>query len=220
MKGILFDLDGTLLDSMPVWVSLAENYLKQLGVEPPKDLRKQIKAMTLKEAMIHFKEQFALDDDVEEMIAAAFRILSESYRSTIALKPHVREVLERLHEKGVPMAVATATTDELSKPAIEHHGLHRYFSFVQTVANSGYTKREKEFWEAGAARLGMDPKDIVVFEDALHAMESAKAAGMRVIAIEDESARRDAEAIRSVADVCLSSFEEFRPEHLEGTSGS
>ncbi len=209
MKGILFDLDGTLLDSMGVWVRLADDYLLSLGIDPPGDLRQYIKTMTLKEALGYFQERFGITDDVDKMLADTHAILATYYHTSVTVKPAAKEVLQALQANGNRMAVATATVDALSVPAIEHQGLQSYFEFVQTPANSGFTKNEVAFWEEAARRLGMPPEEIVVFEDALHGMETAKAAGMRVIAIADETALRDRDRIRALADVYMEGFSEF-----------
>lgn len=219
MKGILFDLDGTLLDSMHVWVRLAYDYLDSLEVKAPVDLRERIKTMSLKEAMQYFRDEYGIEKTTDEMLQDTNRILAGYYHNTIELKPHIEGVLDELYTRGHKMAVATATADELSKPALAHHGLDRYFLFTQTVKNTGHGKHDPAFWLEGANRMQMEPNRIVVFEDAYHCIQGAKAAGMRVIAIEDESAQRDREKIIKTADIYLRSFREFVPEMLEDVRG-
>lgn len=215
MKGILFDMDGTLLDSMKIWVNLADKYLESLGLEFPDTMHEEIKTMTLKEALAHFKETFLLEDEVEEMLQATHDILALEYRNTVVKKPHLEPLLERLKHRGHRMAVSTATHEELAGPALEHHKLNSYFDFLQTVHNTGITKNDPAFWLEGARRLDMEPERIVVFEDALHAIESAKQAGMRVIAVEDEMMQKDRQTIQTLADVYLRSFREFSIDMLE-----
>ena len=215
MKGILFDMDGTLLDSMEVWIHLANRYLDSLGLDKTENLQEEIKTMTLKEALAHFKTIYRLDDSVEEMLVATHRILADAYKNTVVKKPQVDAVLQRLKSRGHRMAVSTATTDELSRPALSHHKLSGYFDFLQTVHNTGISKNDPAYWLEGAKRMQMPPENIVVFEDALHAIESAKAAGMRVIAIEDAAMKRDREKIRVTADVYLRGFDAFDIAMLE-----
>lgn len=215
MKGILFDMDGTLLDSMKIWVSLSDRYLESLHVEIPENLHEEIKTMTLKEALAHFKETFRLEDDVEDMLKATHTILAREYRDTVVKKLGVDELLTRLKQRGHRMAVSTATNDDLAEPALRHHGLMQYFEFLQTAKNTGISKNDPAFWEEGARRLQMAPEDIVVFEDALHAVRSAKKAGMRVIALADEVMKKDEEALKEEADVFLPDFSAFEPAMLE-----
>lgn len=143
MKGILFDMDGTLLDSMEVWIHLANRYLDSMGLDKPENLQEEIKTMTLKEALAHFKTIYRLDDSVEEMLVATHRILADAYKNTVVKKPQVDAVLQRLKSRGHRMAVSTATTDELSRPALSHHKLSGYFDFCRpyTIRVSAKTTR-------------------------------------------------------------------------------
>ncbi len=215
MKGILFDMDGTLLESMEIWITLADKYLESLGLEMPEGLHDEIKAMTLKEALAHFKERFLLDDEVEDMLEATQAILAREYRLSVVKKPHTEALLRRLRSLGHRLAVSTATNDNLALPALDHHKLRGYFDFVQTVQNTGLTKNEPGFWLEGARRLDLEPNQVVVFEDALYAIRSAKKAGMRVIAMEDATMLRDKEEIIALADVYLKDFSQFEPDMLE-----
>lgn len=219
MKGLLFDMDGTLLDSMNIWVNLANRYLESLGLELTGNLHNEIKAMTLHEALGHFKERFLLEEEVEQMLAATHAILAKEYRTTVEKKPHVDELLLRLKGRGHRMAVSTATHEDLAGPALAHHKLNGYFDFLQTANNTGLTKKDPGFWLEGARRLNRLPSDIVVFEDALHAIRTAKDAGMRVIAVEDQTMKKDRAAIIALADVYLTDFSEFDVAMLEDKNG-
>lgn len=215
MKGLLFDMDGTLLDSMPIWKNLALQYLVKRDIEVPEGFSEKIKEMTLKQALEYMQKEFFQDEDPTKLLQEGMELLEYHYLNTIPVRPHLRDMLDMLKEMRVPMAVSTATDDHLSEKALIHHNLMGYFSFLQTVKNTGHTKAEKEFWLEGAKRLGMQPEEIVVFEDALYAMKSAKDAGMTVIAIADETARVDKEAIQEISDYYLETYADFKKEMIQ-----
>lgn len=215
MKGILFDMDGTLLDSMPVWKNLAVDFLRSRKVDIPDGFEGKIKTMTLREAITYMQNTFFQDEDPAQLLKEGYELLAYHYTHTIELRPHVRETLEFLKEERVPMAISTATDDHLAELALNHQKIMGYFSFLQTVKNTGHTKNEKEFWLEGARRIGMDPSELVVFEDALYAMVTAKEAGMTVIAIEDQTAYMDRDKIREICDYYLESYQDFRLDMLQ-----
>lgn len=210
MKGFLLDMDGTLLDSMPVWRTLGLRYLESIGVEATPDLADRIAGMSTVQALAWCRERFGIERDPQRMLQEVHALLSHSYRNDIDLKPGVMEALDALDRQGVAMGVATATPDELAKEALARHGLLNRFHFVQTVPNTGHTKDTAAFWEEGCRRLGTEPSETVAVEDAVHAMEGAKRAGCFVIAVrENTMSEEEIQTMRSQADLFLESWEEF-----------
>lgn len=210
MKGFLLDMDGTLLDSMPVWRTLGLRYLQSIGVEATPDLADRIAGMSTVQALAWCREQYGIERDPQQMQQEVHALLSHSYRNDIALKPGVLAALDTLDRHGVAVAVATATPDALAKEALARHGLLDRFRFVQTVPNTGHAKDTAAFWEEGCRRLGTKPSETVAVEDAVHAMEGAKLAGCFVIAVrEDTMSKADIQTMRSQADLFLETWEDF-----------
>lgn len=215
MKFAIFDLDGTLFDSMWVWETLAYDYLKSRGIDAPEDIREKLKEYSLRESSDILKEMYGLPESGEEINDQMEKVLEEYYFEKIQLKEGAREVLQTLQDSGVKMCAATATADHLAKGAMERLQIDGYFEFLQTCKNTGIEKYKPEFYQLILDRVDENTEDIWVFEDALHSMEAAKKLGIKVVAIKDRSARIDWEEIDEIADIAIESF----PEYLEKTSG-
>jgi HAD superfamily hydrolase (TIGR01509 family) len=214
MTGAIFDLDGTLLDSMAIWDNFGADYLKSKKIVSPDDLYQTLKPMSLLQAVDYFKESFQLNDTAEEMIQQFSDIIGVKYKQEVTLKPHVAEFLEVLKNRNVRMCVATATDRKQAEETLKNLGVAHYFSFILTCTEVGSGKDHPEIFEQALKRLGTDKKETVVFEDALHAIMTAKEAGFRVIGIHDFSAEEDAERIKKVADSYIHSFAECEVSEL------
>jgi len=206
LKGAIFDLDGTLLDSMPFWESIGKEYLKQKGFNPPENLNEILAAMNLAQSARYFKEVYSIPDSEEEIIREIIGLIESGYRYTLPLKASVIPFLDKLYQNKVRMCVATATDYDLAKAALERLGVMKYFNFILSCSQSGVGKDEPEFFFKVLELLKTPQHETMVFEDALHAIKSAKAAGLMVTAIYDKSAHRYQEEIKAIADIYLYSF--------------
>lgn len=207
MKAAIFDLDGTLIDSMWIWKDLASKYLQTIGIEAPEDLRASIKHYSLLEACSYLKDRFNIDSSPEEINNQAEELLKGYYENEFQLKPYVMETLEELNRRGVKMCVATATEDRLALAVMKRLKIDHYFEFLQTCNATGLQKGNKKFFQIAMDKFNEDPKDIWVFEDAYHCMVSAKKANLNVVAVEDPSAEEDRNKIKEEADIYITSFE-------------
>lgn len=214
MKAAIFDLDGTLIDSMWVWEGLASKYLQKIGIEAPEDLRESIKHYSLLEASHYMKDRFNIENSPEEINAHIEEILKGYYENEFQLKDNARELLEELKKRNIKMCVATATEDELAMSAMKRLEIDHYFEFLQTCNATGLQKGEKRFFEIAIERLNEEAKDIWVFEDAFHCIESAKSAKLNVVAIEDESAKEDRDRIKDIAKIYISNFKELELDYM------
>lgn len=214
MKGAIFDLDGTLLDSMWLWDSLAYKYLLSIGINPPKDLDKQLEELTLREACVYMKEKFNIrytPDKIKEDIES---LLTDYYANKLQLKPYTLEILKEFKNRGIKMAIATSTDKPLVLMALNRHGIYDYFEFIQTVEDVGISKGNPKFFEITINKLGLNPEKIWVFEDALYPMISAKKCGLNIVAVKDESALKDLEKIKEVADIYIDNFSQLGVDKL------
>ena len=210
LQSAIFDMDGTLLDSMPMWQGLGPDLLRRLGAEPAPDLRDHLKAMTLRQGAAYCREAYHLDASVEELVAMLERRVQDFYHSEVQAKPGVPKFLSLLKMEGVWMYVATATDRHLAQAALRHAGIDGYFLGIVTSAEVAQGKEESpEIYERAMRRLQSNKKDTVIFEDALHAIRTAKAAGFRVAAVYDASAEADQAEIRGLADYYIRSFDEM-----------
>ena len=210
LQSAIFDMDGTLLDSMPMWQGLGPDLLRRFGVQPDPDLRDHLKAMTLRQGTAYCRETYHLEATEEELMAMLERRVDDFYHNEVQTKPGVTRFLSLLKMEGVWMYVATATDRHLAQAALRHAGIDGYFRGIVTSAEVARGKEESpEIYERAMRRLQSNKKDTVIFEDALHAIRTAKAAGFRVAAVYDPAAEDDLAEIRRLADYYIRSFDEM-----------
>lgn len=209
MKGAIFDLDGTLLDSMGVWRRIDENFLGKRGYLVPEDYLKAITAKNFKDAADYTIERFGLHERAEDIMEEWFAMAIDAYTHHVQLKPSVREYLKCLRERGVKIAAATSSDVRLFEPCLRHHGIHDWFDAFTVTTE---VKRAKGFpdvyWNA-AEKLGLSYEDCVVYEDILKGVEGAKMGGFYVVGVEDIHSSYEKEEIRRKADSYIVSFEEL-----------
>lgn len=205
-KYAIFDMDGTLINSMVFWKNLATEYLTSKGIlQIPADILEQIKPMTMSESAALFRREFGLTGDVE---AQMNEMMEDHYRNDIPLKPGVREYLENLHRQGVRMCVASATAEHLMESCLTRLGVREHFEFLLSCETVGAGKRSPLVYHEAARRLGAAPREIAVYEDALYAVQTAKTAGFHVVGVYDDSAAGSWQAIEQESDEVILNWEE------------
>lgn len=209
----IFDLDGTLVDSMEWWRGLAEEFLRSQGVEKlPDSLLSQIKTMTIPESAALFIRIFGISGTVSSVAEEMNGLMDRHYREDISLKPGVKAYLRRLKEKGVRMCVASATSKELVEACLKRLGAADYFEAFLSCEDVGAGKTHPDIYLEAAQRMGAKPKDTAVYEDALYAAETAKKAGFYVVGVYDENSCKTAEEkkrLEDVSDEIIENWEEF-----------
>lgn len=205
IEGAIFDLDGTLLDSMHAWDTVACDYLISCGATPKPDLNDKIKIMTIKQAGEYFKSEYGVDSTPEKMREGIGLIMGKFYSETVEAKPHVQEFLSFLKDQGVKMCVCSATERELVKIALKRCGLTEYFSGVFSCADVGKGKNAPDVYNLGLSHLGTDRSCTYVFEDALYAMKTAKKAGFGTVGVYDASESCQAE-LKEISDYYIKDY--------------
>jgi len=200
MKAYIFDLDGTLLDSMDVWHKIDIDFLQKRGITVPPDYMDSIIAKTFSEAAAYTIERFGLSDTVEELMREWNEMAAYAYGNTVELKPYAKEFLLSLHEQGVKLAAATSLSIELLTLVLKRHGIYDLFDVICTTDETGKGKSHPDVFLLTAKKLGVQPSECVVFEDILAAVKSAKHAGMTVYGVYDKASEADWEQIKQTAD--------------------
>ena len=209
VSGAIFDVDGTILDSMEMWRTTGSRFLRKCGVTPPPDIDRLMFQITLEEGASLFGEKFGIEGTPEEIKARVLQMVRDDYRYRLSCKPGVVDVIRELYSAGIPLCVATATDRELILPAFERLGLLPFFREIFTCGELGVSKRSPDIYLRAAERLGTPPEKTLVFEDVLHAVRSAASVGFPVVAIYDKNAEPEKETIRTIASLYLDSFADW-----------
>lgn len=213
-KGAIFDLDGTLLDSMGVWDQVDIDFLGRRGIEVPDDYMAKVSAMQFRQIAEYTIARFGLDDTPEQLMAEWDEMARVAYSTVVEAKPHAVEYLRLLKESGAKLAVATSLPTTLREPAMAHVGIDGFFDAVVGVEDAGDVAKDRpDVYLLAAERLGVAPDGCTVFEDLLAGIKAAKSAGMTVWAMNDDSSARDWPEICGIADGVLFDFNDA-PERL------
>lgn len=207
IKYAIFDMDGTLLDSMHIWDTAAAAFLAMRGIVPKEfDLfRKQ----GYNGGINYMIKTYELDLTFDEVLEGLQKILWFYYSEIAPIKPGVKEFLQTLKAGGARLAVATATERYLVEAALKRNGILEYFDCIFTTIEVGKNKFEPDVFNLAAEALGAEG-EVFVFEDALYAIRTAKNAGYKVVAIEDYSANDDKEEIKALADFYAEDYDRVK----------
>lgn len=210
MKGAIFDMDGTILDSMHTWDNIGDNYLRSRGVMPPSGLHSRLKTMGVEQVAGYFRQAFGIQEELDSIVNQINHMVEEAYLSRIQLKPGSESYLRCLRDGGVQLCLLTATNRYLAEGALRRLGVWGYFSHVLTCPELGVSKESCAVYRRALGALGTPPEETVVFEDALYAIGSAKKAGFRVVGVSDASSVSDEKEIRRLADYFVYNLTECR----------
>lgn len=208
IKGAIFDLDGTLIDSMAVWDGAWEAFCLKYSPRRDEELFSQYKTRTLDSAIGFYKEALAIPATARELKDEVNDLVMEGYR-TVRPKPGAEGYLKKLRMSGIPACVATNTVRPLVEFVLTRLGLIDSFAFILTCTEFGSGKDRPEIFLECARRLGTDPAETAVFEDAPHALETAHRAGFVTVAVWDRSYASAQRYMRETADVYAGSFGEL-----------
>jgi len=205
IKGAIFDLDGTLLDSMFIWDTIGEDYLCSLGKEPHEDLKETFMTLTLEEAAEYYREHYGVTLSVKEIVDGVNSMVEQTYRTKVTLKPGISEYLAWLKENGVRMCVATVTDRYLVEETLERLGVRHYFSEIFTCAEVGFGKDKPIIYQKALEDLGTEKSDTYVFEDLPFALNTAKTDGFPTVGVYDRHEAHQDE-LKELADYYIFDF--------------
>lgn len=212
-KAVIFDLDGTLVDSMWVWSEIDVEFLKSYGYQVPKGLQHMVEGKGFTEVAEFFKDYFDLPESIDEIKQIWQRMAMDKYRSEVPLKPGVEKFLPYLKEQGISMAVASSNHLGLIEAALGNHGIRPYFDAIITACEVKKGKPAPDVYLEAASRLHVEPARCMVFEDIVPGIMAGKNAGMDVCAIQDTYSLMQEKEKRDCADYFINSYEQV----LNGT---
>lgn len=208
IKGAIFDMDGTLLDSMPIWDNMAETYMRSIGCEPKPGLSEIVNSMSLYQSACYCKAEYGIAKSADEIMDEVNAMVEKYYKYKLLPKSGVQSFLQNLKNHGVKMCVATVTDSYLADAALERCGIRKYFSEIFTCNSVGHGKDEPYIYIEAMKHLGTNRYDTVIFEDALYAVKTVKKEGFIAAAVYDASEHKQAELER-LADIYITDFEDF-----------
>jgi len=206
MKAYIFDLDGTLFDSLDVWHQVDIDFLQKRNISVPPDYANAISSMSFDEAAAYTIQRFGLSDSIDGLKQEWISMAEYAYGHTVQMKPYAKEYITMLKVRGEKLAVATSLFSYLLESALNNHGIYNYFDVICTTEEAGYGKSRPDVFMLTAKKLGVLPGDCIVFEDILEAIKSAKSIGMTVCGVYDKSSQADWEQIKNIADYSIFDF--------------
>lgn len=209
MKAAIFDMDGTLLDSMNEWRKLNCSFVREQGIEMTDEQENDLLSMSGMMVVEYVKEHFGIETPFSALLERSSRLMEAPYRRGLPPKDGALAYLARLRARGVKTVICTATPSRLMMIALNKANMIPNLDFIYSTDMLGGSKADPAFYDGLCALIGEKKEDCVMFEDALYAMKGARGAGLGVVGITDETNLRDREAICEVCDVVIDSFDEL-----------
>ena len=210
MKAAIFDMDGTLLDSMTKWRELNGVFVRGMGITPTEKQEADMMSMSGTMVVDYFRDEFGIDTNFDALCVEACKAMKPIYGAGVPHKPGAAAYLKRLRARGVKCVLATATPARLAMIGMNCAHLVSDMDYIFSTDMIGYDKSKTEFYDKLCGIIGVEKKDCVMFEDSLYAMRGAKNAGLLgVVGITDATNTRDREAIRACCDAVIDSFDEL-----------
>ena len=209
IKGVIFDMDGTLLDTMFFWDQVGDTYLRNQGMEPEPDLGKKMLSFSMRGGAEYLQKAYGLPLTVDQIQQGIREVINDFYRYSADFKPGAREFMQRSKALGIPMALATATDRPQVEAAFRRLRVLEDFQCIFTTSEVGADKMEPDIYLIAAEHMGTQPEDTWVFEDTMHAAATVKRSGFRLVGVYDESSRGAQYDLRDLSDIYLLDFTDF-----------
>ncbi len=208
-EAVIFDLDGTLIDSMGIWEEVDRVYLERFGHDLPSNLQKEIEGKSFHETAIYFKERFKIVDSLEDIKQDWHNLAELFYKEQVKTKESAKNLLERIKMLKKPIGIATSNSRELALMALVNNDIYHYFDTIVSSSEVPKGKPSPDVFLKAAEKLNVDPTKCLVFEDTHAGVMGAKAAGMTVYAVYDIYSKHSTEIIKRDADQFIHHFDEL-----------
>lgn len=213
-KAAIFDLDGTLLDSMHVWHEVDEIFLARRNIALPADYAEALAPMGFAAAAVYTKNRFALPETESAIIAEWNALATEAYETRVPLKPYAKEYLVSLQKRHIPISAATASLPQFYMPALKRLGIWSCFSSITELSEVSHGKGSPDIYVRAAEKMGHSPEDCVVFEDIVPGIRGAAAGGFYTVAVYDDAQTANKDLLCAISDRSISSFAEMLADDL------
>lgn len=218
IAGVIFDVDGTLLDTMPVWRNSGARFLASLGIQAERGLGEKLFSETVETGAKYIVDKYRLEMSAQDVADGIDAQVAHAYESEAGFKPGAEKLLNTLKDQNIPMTVATSTRRHLIEMAFERLGIMDCFVGIFTAPEVGKTKGEPDIFHLAANRMGTPVRDTWVFEDGLYAIKTAFREGFGTVGVYDETSGKDTAEIKNFAHYYTESLEGF--DFIEAVGGS
>ena len=212
IKAAIFDLDGTLIDSMYVWKKVDVDFLTQRGIPVTKEYTEAVRGMFFRTAAEYTRKTYGLEESVEDIIQTWLDMARHEYANNVRLKPYTKEYLDVLRKKGIKLGMATSSDPYLLEPVLKNNGIDGYFDEICYTSQVGRNKSFPDIYIYTAKKLGVSERNCVVFEDIIEGINGANKADMYTVAVYDEASKDSEKHLRDAADRYIFDFSDM----LEG----
>ena len=203
ITGAIFDMDGTLLNSMDYWALAADEYLASIGITPREDTCRRFLEDGMKNWHEYCQGEYGLTATFDEAKRGIYDIMNKRYETVVCLKDGAREMLDKLYEKGVKMCLATATDRATVEGVLKKLDMEKYFLRIFTSGEVGAGKRQPLIYEIALDFLGTDRSTTYVFEDAIYALRTAYTNNFKVVGVYDKNVYAPEDEVKSLCHVYL-----------------
>lgn len=209
IQGVIFDLDGTILDSMHIWSDIGLLFLKNKGFEAPEGIEDEFVKMSMVQAAEYYIKNIDPTATVMDIVNEVNSLVQGFYFNEVIKKDGVEDFLKFLKAKNVKMCIATATDKHLVEKALERNGIREYFSEIFTCSGVGAGKDTPVIYDVALEHLGTPKENTFIFEDALYAIETANKAGYNIVGINDISEKADPDEVKKLCNYYIHNYAEI-----------
>ena len=210
ITGAIFDMDGTLLNSMDYWATAADEYLESIGITPKESTCCRFLESGMKNWYDFCQKEYNLSVSFDEAKKGIYSIIDNKYETVVTLKEGVRELLDTLHSKGVKMCLATATDKSTVEKVIKKLDIEKYFLRIFTSGEVGASKREPRIYEGALDFLETDKETTYIFEDAIYALRRSYTKGFKVVGVYDKNVYAQEDEVRRLCHIYLDKDSKYK----------
>ena len=209
IKAVIFDMDGTLIDSTGIWHEIDVAFFAKRNMELPNDYAQHIVHLGLKQAAVYTKETYHLSESIQEIMDEWHKMSLDMYKYHVQLKPHALELLKLFKDNGVKMAIATANDEPLYRPCIERLKIGDYFDEIADVNTAKEGKQSAKIYLDLANKMGSLPKNTLVLEDMPTCVKTAHKSGFITVAVYDNASKAYDQEKRDHSVLFINDFAEL-----------
>lgn len=209
IKGIIFDIDGVVLDSLSIWNDLGARYLRSIDVEPEEGLNEILFSMSMEQGADYLKEHYKLKKSTASILNGIQDMLRDFYYYEVPAKPGAKELMEFLKEKGMRITAATSSPRSHIEKALTRNKLLSYVEVIYTTGEIGISKHSPDIYNKAASYMKLTPAEVLVLEDSLYALKTAKEAGYKTVGVYDKDGETDQAGVEATGDVYIRNLTEL-----------